>query len=450
MLDITKGVRPAREVQRVRSSIIRPLTPMQKVANQLLAQQTHTCLVGGARSGKTTVIVRKIIQRALAAPNSRHLITRYRANAVRATIYADTFKKVMRTWFPDHATERNREGAEVFKNGAEIWFSGLDESDRVEKILGMEFATVYPGECSQIPYSSILVLRTRLAQPGTGLKLRAYYDLNPTTKSHWTNVEFGEKRDPISRLPLANPQDFARMFINPKDNQANLDPSYLKSLENMPKAYRERFFEGNYVDDVEGALWTISLLESCREERVLPDEGGKKLADFRRIVVGVDPSGAQSKNDIKSDEIGIVTVGKRHKNTATVLEDATMKGSPKDWGRAVVAQYRKWRADSVVAEANYGGEMVRSTIQAVDPNVKVKLVKASRGKVVRAEPIAALYEENKITHAGRMDALEDQYCQFAVEGYMGERSPDRADAAIWAITDLMLGEQSTYTLANIS
>lgn len=454
MLDITRMVPEQEPVTKIRSTDFLKLHPAQLKANALLAgPQTHTCLVGGSRSGKTTLIVRAMIIRALKAPGSRHLIARFRANAVRASVLADTFPKVMRLAFPHVEWAKKQEGyVEISIEGREpsqLWFGGLDDAERIEKILGMEFATIFAGECSQIPYSSILVLRTRLAQPNTGLQLKGFYDLNPTTKAHWTNVEFGEKRDPVTRVPLSDPGDFARFFINPMDNQSNLDPAYLKSIANMPKAYRERFFEGKYVDAIEGAMWTIDGLELCREEAIKPDPDGKRLGDFTRIVVGVDPSGAQAKGDIKSDEIGIVCAGKRHGNTAVVLEDASMKGGPTDWAKAAVATYKKWKANAIVAEANYGGAMVKSTIQAVDRNVPVILVNATRGKIIRAEPVAALYDERKITHAGRFDKLEDQYLQFSTEGYKGDRSPDRADAAIWAITNLMLGEQSSYTLKNV-
>lgn len=424
-------------------------TEEQTLAIDLLrGPQKHTCLVGGSRSGKTSIFVYAVVARALRAEGSRHLIVRFRANAVFASVVHDTFPKVLRMWYPGvHA--RSRQGFFEFENGSQIWFGGLDEEERVEKILGQEYATIFPNECSQIPYSSILVLRTRLAQPGTGLKLRGYYDLNPTSKSHWTNQEFGEKRDPVTKLLKEDPEDYARMFMNPEGNRKNLDPSYLQSLRSMPKKFRERFYEGKYVDDAEGALWTTDGLELCREDQILPDPAGKRLADFRRIVVGVDPSGARSKYDVKRDEIGIVVAGKRHGNTATVLEDATMLGSPKEWGMRVAAMFKKWRADGVVAEANYGGAMVQSTIQAISPNIPVKLVSASRGKHVRAEPVSALYDDGKVRHSGRLDKLEEELCGFTTQGYVGDSSPNRADACVWALTELMLGEQSRYTLAHI-
>lgn len=430
-----------------------PLTEDQINARDLMAgDQTHTCLVGGSRSGKTSLIVRAIVMRAQRAPESRHLMVRFRANALRASVWLDTFPKVMRMWFP--GVEYRERYGKFFEldNGSEIWGGGLDEAERVEKILGQEYATIYAGEVSQIPYSSILVLRTRLAQPGTGLRLRGYYDLNPTSSSHWSNLEFGEHLSPMDKTRLPDPENYRRAFLNPEGNRANLDPGYLLGLSRLPKRYRQRFYEGKYVTDVEGALWPENLLEGCREERISPDQDGRRLQEFRRIVVGVDPSGAQSKNDIKSDEIGIVTVGLRHDKRAVVLEDATMRGGPggKDgWGQAVVAQYKKWRADRIVAEKNFGGAMVESTIKAVNAGVPVTLVSATRGKVIRAEPVAALYEEHRVTHAGRFDDMEDQMTQFSVHGYGGDRSPDRADALIWAVTELLLGEQSTYSLKNV-
>jgi phage terminase large subunit-like protein len=297
------------------------------------------------------------------------------------------------------------------------------------------------------------VLRTRLAQPGTGLTLRGFYDLNPTSKKHWTNLEFGEKLDPISLKPLANPEDYARFFIQPKDNARNLDPRYLRSLENLPEMYKIRFWRGEYSVDIDGALWTTDIIELNREEPINPQDNNA-MAQFARIEVGVDPSGAMSKYDIKSDEIGIVVMGRSHgargKRHATVLEDGTIRGSPEEWGRRVSALYKKWRADRVVAEINYGGAMVVSTIKMVNPAIKVEVVTASRGKVQRAEPISALQEQDMIKYAGHFPELESQLCHFSKFGYQGDRSPDRADAKIWVATSLMVEETSSYTLANVS
>ncbi len=443
--------------QIVRASQLQPLNPGQQRARVvLMGDQTHTCLAGGSRSGKTALIIRTLITRALRAPGSRHLMVRFRANALRASVVLDTLPKVMRMWFPGITiTPHRMDGFFELPNGSQLWTGGLDDADRVEKILGQEYASIYAGETSQISYHSIMVLRTRLAQvcecdDGTRLKLRGYYDLNPTSTQHWTHLEFVQKRSPVDKTLLADPENYEISFVNPEDNRANLDPTYLTALAKMPKLYRERFYAGKYIVAIDGALWTPDIIELCRVDKIDPDPAGRKLADFQRIVVAVDPSGAQSKFDIKSDEIGIVAVGKRHSNVATVLEDATLRGSPKDWAKRAVATYKRWHADAIVAESNYGGEMVRSTIQTVDPNVPVILVTASRGKVVRAEPVSALCEGGKLEFAGQFPEMEEQLSLFNRQGYQGDRSPDRGDSMIWGVTSLMLGELSTYTLANVS
>lgn len=410
----------------------------EKALSVVTGDQTHTLAFGGSRSGKTFLFVKGLVHRALVEPHSRHLATRFRSNAVRASVWLDTFPKVMRTCFPGIRSQTNRQdGFEAFANGSQLWFGGLDDKDRVEKILGQEYATIYPGECSQIPYHSILTLRTRLAQK-TGLRLRGWYDLNPVGQSHWTYREFVQHVDPITRLALADPDNYKYCVINPNDNKENLDPSYIKFLNNLPGKYGKRFSKGEYVVEVDGALWTADMLEMCRIEPIEP--GTPEHKKINRIAVGVDPSGASHKDDKKHDEIGIVVGGKTWDKRGVILEDASMVGSPHDWGTKVVAMFKRWKADIVVAEGNYGGEMVRSTIHAVNANIPVKLVTASRGKVVRAEPISTLYEDNRVDHAGRFIECEDQMCQFANDGYKGDKSPDRADALVWVMTELLLGE----------
>ena len=411
------------------------LNPGQRRATAVLrGQQRHTLLVGGARSGKTFLIVRAIVVRALKAEASRHAILRYRYNAVRASIWLDTLPKVMRTCFPGVGLKHSRQDGFVeFPNDAQIWFGGLDEKERVEKILGQEYATIYLNEASQIPYSSVLIARTRLAQVCNGLRQREYVDLNPSGTGHWTHREFVEGVDPLSGAPLAEPDDFRHVFVNPKDNAENLSPEFIRSLELLPERQRRRFFDGQYVAEVDGALWTLDLLERCRVGENDP------LPSMRRVVIAVDPSGASGDEDKRSDEIGIVAAGLGDDGIAYLLGDYSLRDGPEKWGKVAAAAYRKHMADRIVGERNYGGEMVRFVLQTADKSVPVRLITASRGKHVRAEPVSALYEQGKVRHVGRLPELEDQYCNFSTAGYVGERSPDRADAAVWALTDLMLG-----------
>ncbi len=415
-------------------SLFSPTAKQQEAIDLLGKGQRHTLLVGGSRSGKTTLLVHEIARRALHAEGSRHAILRLHANAARGSIALDTLPKVFRQWFPGRPFKRHRtEGYFSLENDSEIWIGGLDDQERVEKILGKEYATIFLNECSQIPYSSVLVALTRLAQVSAKLPQAAYYDLNPTGKGHWTNVLFGELRDPVSRQPLEDPDDYARLFLNPGDNAANLSPGYLKSLERLPERQRKRFFEGVYIDELSGALFSY---ETIARTRVAEFDQARCV----RVVVAVDPSGAAGRDDEAADEIGIVVAARGDDGHAYVLADRSLRDAPAAWGRVVAQAYREFKADRIVAEENFGGEMVRFVIRAADANAKVHTVSASRGKVLRAEPVSALYEQGLVHHVGRFAVLEDQLCAFTTAGYRGEGSPDHADALVFAITDLMLNE----------
>jgi phage terminase large subunit-like protein len=408
-------------------------SPGQERARRLLeGPQRYTCLAGGTRSGKTFLIVRAIVARGLKAPDSRHAILRFHANAARASISLDTLPHVMRLCFPRvKLKEHRQDGFFELPNGARIWVGGLDDKERVEKILGLEYVSLFLNEASQIPYSSALVAFTRLAQTIESVAQRAYVDLNPVAKSHWTNLLFGDKRDPISMQPLADPDNYVRAFVNPRDNEHNLAPEFIESLANLPERQRKRFYEGLYVDELDGALWSYEAIESarCRLEDI-PE------AERAAVVVALDPSGAAGRDDIGADEIGIIVAARGTNGDCYILADRSCREAPSVWGRRAVTAYHEYRADCIVAEANFGGEMVRATLHAADPNVPVHLVTASRGKAVRAEPISVRYAQHQVHHAGRFAKLEDQLCAFTAAGYGGSGSPDHADAAIWALTYL--------------
>jgi predicted phage terminase large subunit-like protein len=227
------------------------------------------------------------------------------------------------------------------------------------------------------------------------------------------------------------------MKVNPSDNADNLPEKYFEILANMTESQRLRFEQGEWASEVAGALWTVEQLDACR---VKPSQ----LPEMRRIVVAVDPSG--TKGDGKGDDVGIVVAGVGTDGKGYILEDATCQLGPEGWSRRAVDMYHRHRADRIVAERNYGGAMVEAMIRVADPNVPFTEVTATRGKVVRAEPVSALYELGKVFHAGSFPELEDQMCAMTPAGYVGEKSPDRADALVWAMTELLV-DGSTYTLA---
>ena len=413
------------------------LTPKQDEALVLLGgPATHVMLRGGSRSGKTFLFVRAILLRAMRATGSRHVIFRLRRSHVRATVWQDTLPKVIELCFPELKLDRNEADLiATLPNGSQIVLAGLDDKDRVEKILGSEYSTIFFNEASQIPWKSIEMAMTRLAQ-NAGLKLKAYYDCNPPSKLHWSYQMFVRKEKPGTRETLPSPDDYAEMAINPIDNAANLQGKYFEILASMSQAQRLRFEQGEWASEVNGALWALEAFDAERASSVADSVIYNGMpVELRRVVVAVDPSGTSGEG--VGDCVGIVVAGIGTDGRYYVLEDASCRLSPEKWARRVVAAYHFHKADRIIAEANYGGAMVEALIRVADPRVPYRPVSATRGKAVRAEPISALYEKGLVSHVGCFGELEDQLANMTPAGFVGEGSPDRADALVWALTELM-------------
>ena len=218
------------------------------------------------------------------------------------------------------------------------------------------------------------------------------------------------------------------------ENESNLAASALEDYRRRYEGTRlgRQEIYAELLDDVPGAMWTRAMIDNAR---VSVDD----LPEMARVCVAVDPSGAAGADDEGADEIGIVVVGRGVDGRGYVLEDATCRLSPEGWARRAVTAYHRWGADRLVAERNFGGAMVASVIRSVDRSIAFKEVVASRGKTVRAEPVAALYEQGRVSHAGLFDEMEAQMMAFTPGGYVGEGSPDRADALVWGVTEAMLG-----------
>lgn len=433
------------------------LTTKQREAQALIGgQQTHTLLVGGSRSGKTFLAARAICVRAIAAPGSRHAILRFRFNAAKQSIALDTIPKVAKLCFPGIEFKWNDQmGFFQLPNGSQIWIGGLDDKERTEKILGLEFCTIYLNESSQIPWTSVELVRTRLAQvvmtkiegqSPKALRLLMLYDANPPNKGHWTYKYFLQKVDPVSNIPIQHQADIAWMRLNPDDNAENLPPDYItKTLGGMSAKQQKRFRYGEFADANPNALFTDEAIDKWRST-------GGELPDFQRVVVAVDPSGSGDTDNADNDAIGIMVVALGTDGNAYVLEDCTVKAGPATWGNIATTAYDRHQADVIVGEINYGGAMVGHVIQTARPRTNYKVVTATRGKVVRAEPFSALYESGKIRHAGYFRELEDELTAFSTAGYTGANSPNRADALIWALTELFPGlvnpRKKTQTAVN--
>ena len=393
-------------------------------------------LFGGSRSGKTFLLVRAICIRAIKAAGSRHAILRFRFGHIKASIVHDTFPKVMKLCFPQIKYELNKtDWFAQFSNGSEVWFGGLDDKERTEKILGNEYVTIYLNECSQIPWPSRNIAVTRLAQRvadmnGEFLAPRMYYDENPPDKGHWTYRLFKAKQDPESKRPLEEPDTYGSMQLNPEDNLENLPADYIKTLKGLSKRLQDRFLKGEFRETAPNALFIDEVIDRWRMVDLT------HLPDMQRVVVAIDPSGADDTDNVDNDEIGIIVAGLGMDGIGYVLEDCTCKAGPATWGRIAVTAFERNRADRVVAEVNFGGAMVGNVIKTARSRTPFRALTASRGKAVRAEPIAALFESGRCRLAGFYPELEEEMYGFTTHGYMGESSPNRVDAMVWAFSDL--------------
>ena len=211
------------------------------------------------------------------------------------------------------------------------------------------------------------------------------------------------------------------------ENTKNLAPAFVDEILRRYEGTRlgRQELHAEILDDVEGALWSRDMIEASRVHT---------MPELTRIVVGVDPAVSSGES---SNETGIVAVGCDKDGNGYVLDDRSLKGSPTEWANAAIALYHRSNADRIIVEANQGGDMVRHTLHTVESQVPVKAVHATRGKRTRAEPVAALYEQGKIKHVGAFPQLEDQMCSWTVDS----PSPDRLDALVWAVTELLIGSR---------
>lgn len=281
----------------------------------------------------------------------------------------------------------------------------------------------------------------------------------------WDMLQFGLRlginpRQLVTTTP--RPIPLIKAILREDSTIATRGTTY-DNMENLAEPFRKIIakYEGTrlgrqelraeILDDLPGALWTHDQIDQSRVST---------FPDLQRVVVAIDPSGTKGKREGESDggdDIGIIVAGLGVDGIGYILVDRSCNLSPEGWGRRAINAYRgNWhpdpdrvKADCIVGETNYGGDMVRYVIHSVDDKVPFKIVTATRGKAVRAEPVAALYEQGRIKHVGALPELEDQMCLMAPGGYEGEGSPDRLDAMVWAITELMVNDRLNYGMLRV-
>jgi len=299
-------------------------------------------------------------------------------------------------------------------NGSQAQLFSGGEPDSLR---GSQFDFAWGDEFAHWPQAEATLTNLRLATR-LGVNPQMLLTTTPLPRA-WLKALLAEPGVVVTRGRMA-------------DNAANLPSQYIDVLTRRygGSATGRQELDGEIVDDIEGALWTRALIERQRRS---------PAPALARVIVGVDPPAGAA-----DGVCGIVAVGLGHDGFGYVLADASVAGvRPEVWARAAVDTAERWQADRVIAEINNGGDMVTSMLKSIDASLPVREVRASRGKVARAEPVASLYGEGRVFHAGAFPALEDQLCGLMANGvYAGPgKSPDHADALVWALTALMLGER---------
>lgn len=406
--------------------------PGQERMNDLLMNDSFTRILAwsGSRAGKTFEFVFDIVKRAAFTRGSRHAMIRKHFSEAKKYIWLDTLPNVLETcWYPPMKVKWNKSDYYItlpYVN-SEIWIGGLDDKERADKILGGEYNTIYFCECSEISYESVVTALTRLAKKsftvrGRELVNKAYFDENPPGKSHWSYKMFFEHIDPITRGALPNIEKYARVHLKPEENVENLTKEYLQSLSTLTGNFKKRFHLGEFQDEIVGALWRENMINETRT---------KDHPALARVVIAVDPAVSVTST---SNETGITVEGLGIDGHLYVLADLSGYYSPKEWADKVSFAYDKWQGDRVIGEVNNGGDLVESNITNARPDISVQKVHASRGKMKRAEPIAALYDRRLVHHVGQFVDLEYQMCNYT--GDDSDESPDRMDSLVWGLTAL--------------
>lgn len=368
-------------------------------------------LTGAAGGGKSKLAAEKINAYMLKYPGARGLLIR-KAREFATKSMVPALKAAIGS--PEIAQYRKADLTFEYANGSRVYVAGVKDEDQREALRsigeqgGVDVCWI--EEANALTYEAFQEIRARMRGTVTTWR-QVILTTNPGGPAHWI-----KKR--LIDGGLASPY-YSRATDNP-----HLPADYLETLESLTGVQYDRLVLGLWKA-AEGALWDHDIIEAGRVASV-------KQGDLTRIVVAVDPAVTNTKD---SDETGIVVVGIDGDRHAYVLDDKTLKGSPATWARAAVNAYERWDADAIIAETNNGGDMVESTIHTEDRRARVIQVRASRGKHTRAEPVAALYERGEVHHVGVHHELENQLTSWVP----GESSPDRMDALVWAVTELLLG-----------
>ena len=375
----------------------------------------YTILTGGRGSGKSYHVAYFLLW-LIHEPGHVVLFTRYTLVSAGISIMPEFFEKIelLNKLDEFHITKDEI----IHKvSGSRIIFKGIKTSSgnqtaNLKSIQGV--TTFILDEAEELTdYDSFEKIDLSIRQQG--ITNRVVLVMNPSNKSHWVFTNYIN----------ANRDDVTHVHTTYMDNLANLSESFLEQAERTRQTNPIRYkhiFGGEWLDESEGILWNRMIINQARADTYTA----------KRIVIGVDPATTAT---MDSDETGIIVGCIDDNGNGYVLEDLSGRYSPSQWGALVGSAYTRWNADCIVAEKNQGGDMVETILRQHHKTARVKLVSATKGKAVRAEPIYGLYEQGKVYHVGQFPILEHQMVTFNPES---GQSPDRVDALVWLFTDLML------------
>jgi hypothetical protein len=389
--------------------------------------ERYAVLTGGRGSGKSFALSLALALQ-LRDPGHRVLFTRYTLTSATDSIVPEFLEKIERLGL---AHEFERVGANVrhLQSGSEILFRGIKTSsgNQTAKLKSLHGITVWVlDEADEMPaeddFEKIDLSIRAMTRPN-----KVILAFNPPHVAHWLYARFW--------APHALPDGFcgsaggvAFVHTDYRTNIHNLPAQQVEALDKMAEANPERYRRvalGYWAREVTGALWRESMFRRCRPDQV---------PNLRRVVVALDPAATASAT---SDETGLIVAGIDYSGGVWVLEDATLKASPLGWATAALSALKRHNGDRIVAEVNNGGDMVEATIRQADRAAPYRAVHATRGKMLRAEPVAALYEQGRVTHVHGLGRLEAELITYS--GGAGEKSPNRLDALVWAVTELTNG-----------
>lgn len=420
------------------------LHPRQQDFAALVAQHRNSLAFGSSRASKSYGIVAMIVGRALRYHRLDQLVLRLTGNSVKTTIWK-TFEAVMETFgLGPNQVQKNLTDLTItfLDTGSTIVFSGVQDEERIAKILGAEYGTIFINEATEIDFPTYEIVASRLNgnwfdDNGVRCQLKFVADCNPTTKKHWLYQLFIEKVVPGSNKPLFNPEQFAALHFDRFSNPL-VDPSYYDSFENATSSAQRRFLNGEWSDEIEGSLFSEDDLNKNRTNE-LP-------TDWKLIAIAIDPA---MTNTPTSDETGIFVVGCAEIDGTDhyyPLEDLSGRYHERDWATKAIDAYYRWGAGMIVVEVNQGGNQNLYVLRSVDvrPNIITVRAGAGQGKNDRARPIATLMKEGRIHHPldpNQFKELEGQMLRMTgdLDRKRG-KSPDRLDAYVYAISELLTGK----------